>query len=327
MKQYPLIDKMRIIAAILVICIHTSPLKQMNPMADLILTRIIARIAVPFFFITTSYFLFQDGNIQIYKVKKTIFLLLKWYILAIIVYIPVMLYNHYFTDQDLVLKLIKDIFIDGTFYHLWYFPAMIFGIIIVVILKKYLSMKYLLVVTSLLYLVGLCGDSYYHLVIHIPLIKDIFSFLFQFMDYTGNGLFFSPLFIVIGLMIAQRKSKLTFQANTLMLIISFLCMGVEAYLVHELAFCKHDSMYILLPFVSYYLFRFLICFEGQRNLYFKDLSLYIYILHPMMIIVVRMIGKLSDIDLLVNGYFIQFICVVVLTLFVSMLIERVVHDG
>ena len=58
---YPALDAFRLIAAILVIAIHTSPLSDISSAADFILTRIIARIAVPFFFMTSGFFLFKDG--------------------------------------------------------------------------------------------------------------------------------------------------------------------------------------------------------------------------------------------------------------------------
>lgn len=48
-KGYPLIDCFRIIAAILVVTIHTSPLDTISPTLDFYLTRGLGRIAVPFF--------------------------------------------------------------------------------------------------------------------------------------------------------------------------------------------------------------------------------------------------------------------------------------
>ena len=60
-KGYPLIDCFRIIAAILVVTIHTSPLDTISPTLDFYLTRGLGRIAVPFFFITTAYFYFLQN--------------------------------------------------------------------------------------------------------------------------------------------------------------------------------------------------------------------------------------------------------------------------
>lgn len=49
-KNYTGIDYFRFIAALLIIAIHTSPLGSFSETGDFMLTRIIARVAVPFFF-------------------------------------------------------------------------------------------------------------------------------------------------------------------------------------------------------------------------------------------------------------------------------------
>ncbi len=55
-QNYGGLDRFRIIAALLVVAIHTSPLAAINEGADFFLTRVLARIAVPFFFMVTGQF-------------------------------------------------------------------------------------------------------------------------------------------------------------------------------------------------------------------------------------------------------------------------------
>lgn len=62
-KYYSGIDWMRLIAAVLVITIHTSPLASYNTTGDFILTRVIARVA--------GSFLFHDNGI-FYIVKVSL---------------------------------------------------------------------------------------------------------------------------------------------------------------------------------------------------------------------------------------------------------------
>ena len=54
--NYGWLDRFRIIAALAVIAIHTSPLATFHEGADFFLTRVLARIAVPFFFMVTGHF-------------------------------------------------------------------------------------------------------------------------------------------------------------------------------------------------------------------------------------------------------------------------------
>ena len=51
------LDRFRVLAALLVAANHTSPLLDLSPLADHILTQILARLAVPFFLAVSGCFL------------------------------------------------------------------------------------------------------------------------------------------------------------------------------------------------------------------------------------------------------------------------------
>lgn len=307
-KGYPVIDFLRVIAAIFVIAIHIYPFASISPFLDFICTRVVGRIAVPFFFMVISFFLFQYGYPTYKHIKKTILSLLKWYGYAIMIYIPLMLYNHYFTQPHLYLEVIKDLFIDGTFYHLWYFPAVIVGLIIVLLLKKGLVLLAWGIVV-ILYIVGLMGDSYYGMIVHIPALQTFYDYLFVYMDYTRNGLFFAPMFLMLGSVISEEYSihQKTFIFTGC---ISFVCMFIESLLLHTMTSIRHDAMYVFLPVVCFCLFYLCIQYQGNRHPLCQKLSLYVYIFHPLMIVVVRMIGKFTHLMVFVDNNFIQFLLVV-----------------
>lgn len=54
-RGYPAVDRFRVAAALLVVCIHTAPLASFSAAADFALKRL-ARLAVPFFFTATGFF-------------------------------------------------------------------------------------------------------------------------------------------------------------------------------------------------------------------------------------------------------------------------------
>ena len=83
---------------------------------------------------------------------------------------------------------------DGTFYHLWYFPACMIGMLLLLMLKRFLTARMLMAVTVILYFIGLFGDSYYGVIAFAPVLSKIYQFLFQISTYTRNGIFFAPLF-------------------------------------------------------------------------------------------------------------------------------------
>ena len=166
-KYYSGIDWMRLIAAVLVITIHTSPLASYNTTGDFILTRVIARVAVPFFFMTTGYFTLSryhyDNRKLLGFLKKTGII----YVAAIAVYLPLNIYNGYFNQANLLPNMLKDLVFDGTLYHLWYLPASMLGMLIAWQLVQKLDYSKGLIVAGLLYLIGLFGDSYYGIAVKL----------------------------------------------------------------------------------------------------------------------------------------------------------------
>lgn len=72
---------------------------------------------------TSGFFLISrysknSGRLKTF-IKKTALI----YAAAILIYLPINIYNDYFSESNLLPNIIKDIFIDGTMYHLWYLPA------------------------------------------------------------------------------------------------------------------------------------------------------------------------------------------------------------
>ena len=55
-KNYGAIDNFRFLAALLIVAIHTSPLASFSGTADFLVTYCFGRIAVPFFFMVTGFF-------------------------------------------------------------------------------------------------------------------------------------------------------------------------------------------------------------------------------------------------------------------------------
>ena len=196
-SSYPGIDVFRVVAAFLVVAIHTSPLLSFSETADFVLTRI-ARTAVPFFFMTSGFFLItryaENADRLRTFLKRTAII----YAAGILLYIPVNIYNGYFSAPDLLPKLIQDLIFDGTFYHLWYLPAAILGLALTGWLLRHFDSRFVLILSAVLYGIGLFGDSYYGMAEQIPWLRAAYAVLFRFTDYTRNGLFYVPIFLMLG---------------------------------------------------------------------------------------------------------------------------------
>lgn len=165
----------------------------------------------------------------------------------------------------------------------------------------------LFIVTGVLYLIGLLGDSYYGLIETVPVISDIYDALFQVFDYTRNGIFFAPLFLWLGGWMALRKKPL---GKTGGLVFTSAFYIIEALLLRHFQVQRHDSMYLCLPFVMYFLFSALLRCRSASAPSLRKLAMLVYILHPLAILFVRGAAKLLHLTpWLVNDSLIHFCCV------------------
>ncbi len=318
---YTGIDVFRIIAAVLVIANHTSPLLDFTATGNFVLTSIFARLAVPFFFMTSGFFLIRDverGNGKLISfVKKSVLI----YGAAILICLPLQIYKGDFSVRPLLPSILKNIFFNGTLYHLWYLPASIIGAVIAWYLVRKFGMKLAFALTVPLYLFGLLGNSYYGITRNVPFLKSLFDEIFIVMDTTQNGIFFAPLFIVLGAMLYSTKDKIIGRIPSIIgFIITLTAMTAEGLILNSKSFQLHDSMYLLLPAVMFFLFSFLMSFRGKRLRGVRDISLIVYLIHPVIIVGIRFASAIVGLEkLFVDNETVMFVTVTVLSLVFSFL--------
>nr|WP_063856752.1 membrane-bound serine racemase VanT-G [Enterococcus faecalis]Q9KHL7.1 RecName: Full=Amino-acid racemase; AltName: Full=Vancomycin G-type resistance protein VanT [Enterococcus faecalis]AAF71283.1 racemase [Enterococcus faecalis] len=271
-ESYSGIDYFRFIAALLIVAIHTSPLFSFSETGNFIFTRIVAPVAVPFFFMTSGFFLISRYTCNAEKlgafIKKTTLI----YGVAILLYIPINVYNGYFKMDNLLPNIIKDIVFDGTLYHLWYLPASIIGAAIAWYLVKKVHYRKAFLIASILYIIGLFGDSYYGIVKSVSCLNVFYNLIFQLTDYTRNGIFFAPIFFVLGGYISDSPNR--YRKKNYIRIYSLFClMFGKTLTLQHFDIQKHDSMYVLLLPSVWCLFNLLLHFRGKRRTGLRTISL------------------------------------------------------
>lgn len=362
-KSYGRLDSFRVAAALLVVAIHTSPLGSVSADADFFLTRILARTAVPFFFMTTGYFVLRPlfsgaapgdtlsaasvrpvrkGDPQaVCALKRCLKKLCLLYFVSILLYLPVGVYAGHYRELNLGGAL-KMLLFDGTFYHLWYFPACILGILLVWLMSRFLSLKAAVICSFILYAAGLLGDSYFGLADKVPFLHTAYEAMFTVFSYTRNGLFMAPLFLVMGIWAgnylsvpygtrrvseAGRGGRRYFPGRSLSpalfygvcLALSLAACTAEAFLLRNQGLQRHDSMYLFLVPAVLFLYLLLCALpEKPSHKELRAICLWIYILHPGFIVVVRGLAKpLGLTALLVDNSILHYLSVTVLSVAAS----------
>lgn len=311
-KCFGLVDWFRLPAALMVIAIHTAPFASVCPVLDVVLTYGLSRIAVPFFLMTTGYFVLGHGDNGTYVrfLKKTLVL----YTAAVLLYVPVMWYAGKLPEGPL--KLLKMLVFDGTFYHLWYFPALILGSLLVKRILGVCSPGGAAAVTGILYLIGLLGDSYYGLVERVPVLHSFYEGLFQISSYTRNGIFYAPLFLFLGAALGKRGAQKPGPKAAAGLAAAVLLLLAESYLTDDFGLQRHNSMYLALPVVMYLFYPFLL--QGTRKApdFLREGTAFLYVIHPIAVILVRgAAGVLGLRAVLVEQSLVHYGAVVLLSLF------------
>lgn len=299
-RAYGGLDSFRLIAAFLVIAIHTSPLLSVSAGADFFLTRVLARVAVPFFFAVTGQFVLSGyvygENRDFSRIWKYILRILAVYAISIVIYLPVGLYAGNYSGIDAAAALRLLVF-DGTFYHLWYFPALIEGILIVCLLSRFMPARICAVTAAFLYAIGLFGDSYYGIAENIPALAGMYDFLFEIFSYTRNGLFFAPIFLLMGAYFGRTEKTADERGyvseNVICFAAAFLAMTFEGFVLRYFGVQRHDSMYIMLPVCMFFLYRLLLSWRGHVSSVNRKASTFIYVLHPGVIVAVRLAASVT----------------------------------
>lgn len=292
------LDRFRLAAALLVAAIHTSPLTCVSPEADFLLTRVAARVAVPFFLMVTGQFvlprILEPGPGASKRLRRYLVRTGALYLICILLYLPLGIYAGHYRELTLA-KFLRMLVWDGTFYHLWYFPACMLGMTLLWLLSRRLQTRPLAAVCAVLYLLGLCGDSYYGLTAYLAPLRGACDLGFQVWSYTRNGLFLAPLFLYLGSYMGDLYTKKRLPGAPCLAVGTALCMAGmtgEAFLLRSLDFQRHDSMYLLLLPLMGCLYGLLLCPQLPASPRMRRISTLVYIFHPAVIVAVRLCARL-----------------------------------
>ena len=330
-RQYRGLDIFRTIAAFMVIAIHTAPLSVWSESADLIISYCVCRIAVPFFMMVTGYFTIAPyiracmagseeeraaaGRAVTVFVKKCLII----YAAATLLYLPLNIYSGNLPRT--VSGIIKDILVDGTFYHLWYFPAVVFGTLLIAAAAR-LRIKpgIMLAGASILYIFGVFGDSWYGASEKIDLVKLLYDGVFTVSSCTRNGLFFAPIFLLLGTLCAEIKAPASLCRAGLR--VCFPIMLIEGFITYFAGWQRHNSMYLMLPLVMFFLFKLLLGAKGEGNATVRNWTTLIYVIHPAALVCVRWAAGAAGLEnVFIENTFIEFITVSLLSLTASAAVD------
>ena len=218
-RTYGMIDVMKFVAAFLVVAIHFPLFEDVNLYLTYYFTNVVCRLAVPFFFVCSGFFM-ADRFCDDEAVKRYVLRLLQMYVIWSILYIPQSLYQ-YLQQSESIIFILKEFiykfFVAGFYTQFWYFPAIITAIIFIWLLKSRFHMGdgTISLILVILYVVGVFGNSYYGFFVNQnSAITKIYEAYFSWFETTRNGLFMGAFYVFLGYLIkrllVKKKSKSRF---------------------------------------------------------------------------------------------------------------------
>lgn len=332
-RDYQLIDYVKLICTFMVICVHSNQVVD-NEFVNFFIKNVFCRVAVPFFFVSSAYLFRERMSVDPNYLKSKIRRLSQNYLLWSIVYLPIGF--AWLNDSMTVsrwmypLALLFGEIYTGTYYHLWYIPALLFSIVLATKLLKHFSYKLVISLSLCFYLFGSL-ETYYGLLPESKLKQSVDSFISLFFT-TRNGLMYGLVFVLIGFYIFDHKEQLIKLGRQIhkFLGVSAIGLVIEGSLIYQIHSSSLDNNFILalIPF-SFFFFLWIISidfeypFSTQR---IREHSEYFYYIHPISVIIIPKIGEHFHLSALTSGWCSYFL-ICLLTVSLANVLARIKRHG
>ncbi len=176
------IDLMRLPAALLVVLNHTGLFLDVNTTLGHYVSTFLPRFTLPFFLAVSGYYFvgnLLDGRMPL---KRNLLAIVKPYLLwSLLYYLASFVVNVVMGSEPLGKFLVDRViylFTSGSYFQLWYFPALIYSMIIVNGVFRLLGrrgLNGLTVLSFVLLVVGILGSAYVELGRHIPVLSQLYA--------------------------------------------------------------------------------------------------------------------------------------------------------
>ncbi|CAM4258094.1 acyltransferase family protein [Erysipelothrix aquatica] len=280
------LDFLRYFGAVLIVILHLRPFKDISYPLDLLFNNMISRLFVPFFFITSGYFVAKKQKQNPAYFNRYIKGLIPSYLIWCLIYLPFGL--QYIKEMGLSpmlypVGLLVGILYSGTYYHLWYYPALIVALLFTNAWLKRFKLSSLLIVSFLLFALG-ATETYFGLLPNA--IQTILNtYYYNIFITTRNFLFFGTFFVAMGYAM-EAKNIVFVKASLTKLVVSFLLFLVEVMLLQKVDRLDSNLMFMTIPTVFYMFttalqlpFTIRMPFKESIREYYK----YYYLIHPLII--------------------------------------------
>ena len=293
-QYYPSICLARLIGSFFVVTIHLAPFYKDAALQNFLVQDWLARVAVPFFFASSGYFLYRRTTLEQFSLGPTkafALRMLRIYVIWSVIYFPLSVKTYIGDEKGLlhsILWYFRSFLFEGSYYHLWYLPAVILAVLLIsFLLSKKVSPRQIMLAAAAFYLVGLLGQSWFGLIRPLqtgaPLVWRGLKLAQKVIRTTRNGLFDGFLFTGVGMLFAFYEIKLPRKTALTGFLASMLLVLAEGLMLERAGFIRMHDAYLTLPLALFFAFALALELRLPMRPFYKDLQqlgTLIYFLHP-----------------------------------------------
>ncbi len=288
-KNHWSLDVAKFLCAILIISAHFAAESGKFPtLIDYCFSIYI--IAVPFFFACSGFLFFKKWlpldteNRKKYFIsyQKRIWIMYGCWSAVYVSWLVIKWIKNGVFGLEKILDWLHTALVFQTYSTIWFLPALAVGIAISCFLISHFSKKTVLVVSAILYVIGMLGYTYSFL-LEGTVFQTILEYYLLVFKTIRNGLFNAVPCIMIGFVFVKREvtpNRKGFAVNALLASFSLVLLVVEAFVLKlKFSVTGMDIAAFIVPF-TYFFIKALLCVDLKENklwLWCRKLSLLIFV--------------------------------------------------
>ena len=282
-KEYNSLDILKFVLSIFVLVIHSE--------IDKTIISPLLRIAVPIFFIVSSYLFFSkvsslnEEKQRIFALKRLVKRNIMLYLFWVVVQLPIIIFGHHFHINFFtkgIWETLKIIILGQACTGSWYIIALVIGSVLIYFASKKLSAGWLVVLTLPLYIMCCFTTNYRGMFIADSLLNQ-FNTMYEnvtqcaFNTSLPGGLFW----IAVGNFLARKPIHIKTVALKISSVCLWMLVAVERYYIVKFGWQILDDCYFTLILLCPVIFLLVKqnSFTFKSSFRFREISTLIYVMH------------------------------------------------
>ena len=277
-EDFRFIDIFKFFCAFLIIGIHTSPFYEINILNNAF--GMLTRIAVPFFFVSSSFFLFKK-EFSWKRIGNYCKRMLLLYAVYSVIYVIYELASGQFVLNNFLIKF----FVSG-YQHLWFLQQSVIAVLVISLIIRITKKAWLLYTVAIVcFIIGVLILTYYPLTNGLPVVEYYrHSFLYTIV-FERSWIFYALPYMAMGYYFAQN-GFIKKSVSVIGIVISYFLLAAESFLGLYYIHVPSTVLWFSVFPLSFCIFSLVaqIQLKGDCNtLMLRKLSTLIYCIHLLVV--------------------------------------------